>query len=59
MNAMGGLPAAHSFFSQEASRRSRDPLKRDDFSSNHHRALTSCWSMVFSENRYPLFGIML
>ena len=36
-------------------------LKRDDFSSNRHRALTStsCWSMIFSENRYPLFGIML
>src|ERR1700736_4343514 len=33
-------------------------LKRDDFSSNRHRALTSCWSMIFSENRYPLFGIM-
>jgi hypothetical protein len=23
-----------------------------------HRALTSCWRMIFSENRYPLFGIM-
>src|SRR5215470_9273198 len=42
-------------------------LKRDDFSSNRHRALTSCWSMIFSENRYPprikcgagFFGIML
>jgi hypothetical protein len=33
-------------------------LKRDDFSSNRHRALTSCWRMIFSENRYPLFGIM-
>jgi hypothetical protein len=34
-------------------------LKRDDFSSNRHRALSSSWSMIFSENRYPLFGIML
>jgi hypothetical protein len=33
-------------------------LKRDDFSSNRHRALPSCWRMIFSENRYPLFGIM-
>jgi hypothetical protein len=21
--------------------------------------LAYCWSMIFSENRYPLFGIML
>jgi len=21
--------------------------------------LTLCWSMIFSENRFPLFGIML
>jgi hypothetical protein len=34
-------------------------LKRDDFSSNRHPALGYCWSMIFSENRYPLFGIML
>jgi hypothetical protein len=34
-------------------------LKQDDFSSNHHPALLLCWSMIFSENRYPLFGIML
>jgi hypothetical protein len=34
-------------------------LKRDDFSSNRHHALAHCLSMIFSENRYPLFGIML
>jgi hypothetical protein len=34
-------------------------LERDGFSSNRHQALTSCRSMMFSENRYPLFGIML
>jgi hypothetical protein len=33
--------------------------ERDDFSSNRHPALRYCWSMIFSENRYPLFGIML
>jgi hypothetical protein len=33
-------------------------LKRDAFSSNRHLALGYCWSMMFSENRYPLFGIM-
>src|SRR5260370_31070178 len=34
-------------------------LERDDFSSNRHPALPYCWSMIFSENRFPLFGIML
>src|SRR5262245_32323405 len=34
-------------------------LERDDFSSNRHPALAFCWSMIFSENRCPLFGIML
>ena len=35
------------------------PLKRDDLSSNRHPALAYCPRMIFSENRYPLFGIML
>src|SRR5215211_125858 len=35
------------------------PVERDDFSSIRHPALGYCWSMIFSENRYPLFGIML
>ncbi|MBX9845298.1 MAG: hypothetical protein K2Z80_26150 [Xanthobacteraceae bacterium] len=34
-------------------------LKRDDFSSNRHPALASCLSVIFSENRFTLFGIML
>jgi hypothetical protein len=34
-------------------------LKRDDDSSNRHPALAYWWSMIFSENRCPLFGIML
>src|SRR5262249_46951275 len=34
-------------------------LERDDFSSNRHPAPAFWWSMIFSENRYPLFGIML
>jgi len=29
------------------------------FQLNRHFALASCLSMIFSENRYPLFGIML
>src|ERR1700719_1633011 len=33
-------------------------LERNDFSSSRHRALSYCWRMIFSENRYPLFGIM-
>ena len=36
----------------------RRPLERDDFSSNRHRALSFCLSMIFSENRFPLFRIM-
>src|SRR5262245_8277374 len=34
-------------------------LERDDVSSNRHPALAYWWSMIFSKNRYPLFGIML
>jgi len=36
-----------------------DASKRDGFSSKRHPALGYCWSMMFSENRYALFGIML
>jgi hypothetical protein len=34
-------------------------LERDGIGLNHHRALASCLSMIFSENRYTLFRIML
>jgi hypothetical protein len=34
-------------------------LERDDFSSNRHPALSFCLSMIFPENRCPLFRIML
>ena len=34
-------------------------LERDDDSSNRHLALSFCLSMIFSENRYPLFRTML
>jgi hypothetical protein len=34
-------------------------LEQDDFSSNRHLALSFCLSMIFSENRCPLFRIML
>ena len=33
-------------------------LKRDGIWLNHHRALASCLSMIFSENRCTLFRIM-
>jgi hypothetical protein len=39
-------------------RRPWQDLARDDFSSNYHPALALCLSMIFSENRFPLFGIM-
>jgi hypothetical protein len=34
-------------------------LKRDEIRLNRHRALALCLSMIFSENRYTLFRIML
>src|SRR5882762_2133978 len=34
-------------------------LERDNFSSNRHPVLSFCLSMIFSENRCPLFRIML
>ena len=34
-------------------------LKRNEFKLNRHFALGWCLSVIFSENRYPLFGIML
>jgi hypothetical protein len=34
-------------------------LEQDDLPLNRYPALAYCWSMIFSENRYPLFGIML
>jgi hypothetical protein len=34
-------------------------LKRDGIGLNRHRALGCCLSMIFSENRFALFRIML
>jgi len=34
-------------------------LERDGSKLNRHRALDLWWSMIFSENRYPLFRMML
>jgi hypothetical protein len=34
-------------------------LKRDEIGLNRHRALALCLSMIFSENRFTLFRIML
>jgi hypothetical protein len=34
-------------------------LDRDDLSSNRHPDLAFSSGMIFSENRFPLFGIML
>jgi len=35
-----------------------EPLKRDEFRRNRHRALAPCLGMIFSENRFTLFRIM-
>jgi hypothetical protein len=37
----------------------RRRLKCDDASSNRHHTSALCLSMIFSENRHPLFEIML
>jgi hypothetical protein len=37
----------------------RAALDRDGFSSNRHLDLSPYLSMIFSENRWPLFRIML
>src|SRR4029077_365846 len=37
----------------------RSSLKRNGFRLNRYFALAHCLSMIFSENRFPLFGIML
>jgi hypothetical protein len=34
-------------------------LERDGFKLYRHRALDLWWSMIFSENRFPLFRIVL
>jgi hypothetical protein len=34
-------------------------LKRDEIGLNRHRASGLCLSMIYSENRYTLFRIML
>ena len=34
-------------------------LQRDEIRLNRHRALDSCLSMIFSENRFALFRIMI
>jgi hypothetical protein len=36
-----------------------DAQERDEIRLNRHRALESCLSMIFSENRFTLFRIML
>jgi hypothetical protein len=47
-----GLPRARQGCSVET-------LWWDDFSSNRYPAIVCRLSMIFSENRQPLFGVML
>jgi hypothetical protein len=53
------MPACHPRPRHETDLPLNASLERDDFSSNRHPALSYSWSMIFSENRYPVFGIML
>ncbi|WP_194457433.1 hypothetical protein [Bradyrhizobium sp. CCBAU 53421] len=62
--ARGDIDAADSmiliFFRCVASRvRCLILPKRDEIGLNHHRALAPCLSMIFLENRFTLFRIML
>src|SRR5437868_3091621 len=59
---IGSAPLLPKFVSgapQDITNFGNGALKRDDFSSNRHPALSFCLSMIFSENRQPLFRIML
>src|SRR5437868_15230308 len=59
---IGSAPLLPKFVSgapQDITNFGNGALERDDFSSNRHPALSFCLSMIFSENRYPLFRIML
>ena len=54
--APGAMARIHRRQCSRACEEARRPaLKRDDFSSNRHLALGYSWSMIFSENRCPLF----
>jgi hypothetical protein len=58
--ALGWAPAAR--MKKSVSRHLRPPhdaLKRNEIRLNRHSDLACCLSMISSENRYPLFGIML
>jgi hypothetical protein len=47
-------------FGPRATRSATIPApERDEIELNRHPALTFCLSMIFSENRFSLFGIML
>ena len=46
---------AHAIYDRIAALR----LQRDGFRLSRHHAAAPCLSMIFSENRHPLFGIML
>jgi hypothetical protein len=55
-----GIAATRNFLRAfERLSKSPDVLKRDEIGLNRHRALALCSSMIFSENRFTLFRIML
>jgi hypothetical protein len=60
----GGAPVRHTIQTGEPKRAAGTfellrPLKLKNLCLNRHFTLADCLSMIFSENRYPLFGIML
>src|SRR5205809_5623098 len=53
------LFAEHDLFRKPVPTFRDHALEHYRFTLNQNRALSVCWSMIFSENRFPLFGIML
>jgi hypothetical protein len=49
----------HSCAAKAAPVNALENLKRDEIRMNRHRALGRCLSMIFPENRFALFRIML
>jgi len=56
---IGKQPTDRSSVRRRHERIGYDRLKRDEIGLNRHRALALCLSMIFSENRFTLFQIML
>ncbi|MGF6306519.1 hypothetical protein ABIB82_000061 [Bradyrhizobium sp. i1.8.4] len=59
MDLHGPDTAENNLFRKPVSTFPDHALKGDAIGLNRHRALAPCLSMIFSENRFTLFRIML